>query len=68
MSAYPPSRSTPGRYSVTLEALKEQQHSLNMRLLLALQNHDEEAQAELEQQLGELQKRIDRMKCGVRDT
>ena len=45
----------------TLNTLKEQQHSLNMRILLAVQLHDCAGQAELERQLAELQEEMARV-------
>ena len=50
--------------AVTLKDLKEQLYSLNMRLLLAMQNHDEKAQKDLREQLAEVQKEMDRMCSG----
>lgn len=43
---------------VTLNSLKDELHSLNMRLLLAMQHHNEEAQ------MAEVQTAIDRMCLG----
>lgn len=48
----------------TLNALKERLYSLNMRMLLAMQNHDEEAQKEIRKQMAVLQEEIDRMCLG----
>ena len=45
----------------TLNSLKNQLYSLNMRLLLAMQNHDTEAQEDLKKQMAAVQKEIDRM-------
>ena len=44
---------------VTLNDLKEELYSLNMRLLLAIQNHDGEAQKNLEAQIAALQDQIE---------
>jgi len=49
---------------VTLNSLKEELYSLNMRLRLAMQNHDELEQEELQRQMVELQKDIDCMSSG----
>lgn len=49
---------------ITLNSLKEELYSLNMRLRLAMENHDEEAQEELKKQMAELQKDIDSMGSG----
>jgi len=54
MNGYGLSRADLIRRGETLNSLKLQQQSLNMRLLLALQNHDEAMQAELEAQLKEV--------------
>lgn len=48
----------------TLNSLKEQMYSLNMRMLLAIQNHDEEAQEEIRKQMAVLQEEINRMCLG----
>jgi len=44
---------------VTLNSLKDEMHSLNMRLLLAIQNHDREAQEEINRQITSIQDEID---------
>jgi hypothetical protein len=49
---------------VTLETLKEELYSLNMRLRLAMQIHDDTTQRALEQQIGELDRQINAMKDG----
>lgn len=54
------------RRSVTLNSLKEQQFSLNMRMLLAMQTHNEAAQKDLKGQLIEVQKEIERLCLGSR--
>lgn len=48
----------------TLNNLKEQMYSLNMRMLLAMQNHDEETQEEIRKQMAVLQEEIDQMCLG----
>lgn len=45
----------------TLNSLKDQLYSLNMRLLLAMQNHDGEAQEDIKRQVAAVQKEIDQM-------
>jgi hypothetical protein len=55
-----------GRYGITLEDLKRREYSLNMRLLLSLENHDEAMQRDLEQQLREVKGQIDALQCGSR--
>lgn len=57
-------RSRPYNRAGTLNSLKEQMYSLNMRMLLAIQNHDEEAQEEIRKQMRVLQKEIDQMCLG----
>ncbi len=49
---------------ITLNSLKEDLYSLNMRLRLAMQNHDELEQEELRRQMVELQKDIDCIESG----
>lgn len=49
---------------VTLNSLKDELHSLNMRLLLAMQHHNEEARRDIEAQMAEVQAAIDRMCLG----
>lgn len=49
---------------VTLNTLKDQLYSLNMRMLLAMQNHDEEMQEEIRNQMAEVQNEIDCMCLG----
>jgi len=46
------------RRGETMNSLKSKQQSLNMRLLLAMQNHDEEMQVELKSQLKEVEDQI----------
>jgi len=58
MSGYGLSRAELIRRGETLSRLKDRQQSLNMRLRLALQNHDEETQAEVERQLAEVTRQI----------
>lgn len=57
MANYP----QPNARRVTLNSLKEQLYSLNMRMLLALQNHDTAAQNEIQLALEKVQNDIDRM-------
>jgi hypothetical protein len=52
------------RYGMTLEGLKEQLHSLNMRLLFSMENHDLETQDTLEREIRELKRKIDSMAVG----
>lgn len=49
---------------VTLNHLKEQLYSLNMRMLLAIQNHDEAAQEDIRRQMGAVQVEIGKMGPG----
>lgn len=48
----------------TLNSLKDELHSLNMRLLLAMQYHNKEMQEEIERQMAAVQKEIDLMCLG----
>lgn len=56
----------PAGRGVTLHDLREQLYSLNMRMLLAMQNHDERAQAEIRDQTAAIQEEIDRLCLGGR--
>lgn len=58
MSGYGPSRSELIRREETMNGLRDRQHMLNMRLLLAIQNHDAALQTELELRLEELLSQI----------
>lgn len=58
MSGYGPSRSELVRRGETMNGLRDRQHTLNMRLLLAIQNHDAALQTELELRLEELLSQI----------
>ena len=60
------SKRQPSTRAGTLNALKEQLYSLNMRMLLAMQNHDERAQAEIRDQTAAIQEEIDRLCLGGR--
>ena len=60
MSSYY-SKTTPVSRGVTLHYLKDQLYSLNMRLLLAIQHHNEEMQEDIKKQLAEIQAEIDQM-------
>lgn len=46
---------------ITLDSLKDRLHSLNMRMLLAMQNHDEEMQEQIRGQMDALQSEISRI-------
>lgn len=48
----------------TLNDLKEQLHSLNMRMLLALQTHDKQMEEDLQRQIAEVQKKADLLCAG----
>lgn len=48
----------------TLNSLKNQLYSLNMRMLLAMQNHDEDAQKDITEQMAVVQAEIDQMCLG----
>ena len=56
----------PAARGVTLNRLKDELYSLNMRLLLAMQHHNEEEQEDIEAQMAAVQKEIDLMCLGVR--
>ena len=48
----------------TLNSLKDQLYSLNMRMLLAMQSHDEDAQKDIKEQMTAVQAKIDQMCLG----
>ena len=48
----------------TLNSLKDQLYSLNMRMLLAMQNHDEDAQKDITEQMAAVRAEIDQMCLG----
>lgn len=49
---------------ITLNSLKEELYSLNMRMRLAMQNHNEEEQEALRKEIAEVQEEIDCMGSG----
>ena len=55
------SKAAPANRGTTLNVLKDQLYSLNMRMLWAMQNHNEEAQEEIKKQMAAVQEEIDRM-------
>ena len=55
------SETTPASRGVTLNSLKDQLCSLNMRLLLAMQHHNEAMQEDIRKQMAAVQKEIDQM-------
>lgn len=61
-------QSEPGAVNrgTTLNSLKDRLYSLNMRMLLAMQNHDEQAQADIQEQIAAVQEEIDQMCLGGR--
>lgn len=58
------SKALPASRGVTLNSLKDELHSLNMRLLLAMQYHNEEAQEDIKVQMAAVQAEIDHMSLG----
>ena len=64
MGDYHKSKTAASSRGTTLNSLKDQLHSLNMRMLLAMQNHNEDAQEEIKKQTAEVQREIDRMCSG----
>lgn len=58
------SKAPPTSRGVTLNSLKDELYSLNMRMLLAMQNHDEKAQQDIKGQLAVVQAEIDQMCLG----
>lgn len=49
---------------ITLNTLKDEQHMLNMQILLAIQNNDAETQAELKEQFELIENQIEQMRTG----
>lgn len=64
MEDYHKSRASFISRGITLNNLKDQMYSLNMRMRLAMQNHNEEELEELKKQMADLQKEIDCMGSG----
>ena len=58
------SKATPASRGVTLNTLKAELYSLNMRLLLAMQHHNEEEQKDIQAQMTVVQTEIDQMCLG----
>lgn len=61
MSEYPNQNTLSMEKRVTLSSLKEQFYTLNMRMLLAIQNHDGETQEEIKKQMEELNTKMNRL-------
>ena len=55
------SKAKPASRGITLNGLKDELYSLNMRMLLAMQHHNEEAQEDIKKQMAAVQKEIDRI-------
>lgn len=64
MGDYRKSKTALSSRGITLNDLKDELCSLNMRLLLAIQNHDQEVQEEIKKQIAGVQDEIDRMGAG----
>lgn len=58
------SKAMPVSRGVTLNSLKNELYSLNMRMLLAMQHHNEEAQEDIKKQMAAVQAKIDHMSLG----
>lgn len=58
------SKARPASRRVTLNSLKDELYSLNMRLLLAMQHHNEEAQEDIRAQMAVVQAEIDQLSLG----
>lgn len=58
------SKARPASRGVTLNSLKDELYSLNMRMLLAMQHHNEDAQEDIKRQMAEVQAEIDQMCLG----
>lgn len=66
MGSYQTSKAAHSARGITLNDLKDQLGSLNMRMLLAMQNHDEDAQKELEKQMEAVRAETDLLMTGRR--
>lgn len=66
MGSYQTSKAAHSVRGITLNDLKDQLCSLNMRMLLAMQNHDEDAQKEVEKQMEAVQAEMDLLTAGRR--
>lgn len=66
MGSYQTSKAAHSARGITLNDLKEQLCSLNMRMLLAMQNHDEDAQKEVEKQMEAVRAEMDLLMAGKR--
>ena len=58
------SKNTAVSRGVTLKTLKDELYSLNMRLLLAMQHHNKEAQEDIQAQMAVVRAKIDQMSLG----
>lgn len=65
MSSHPDSQNTTLDRRVTLNSLKEDQFALNMRMIYAIQLHDEVEQAKIQGQLEAVQKEIRQLFLGA---
>ncbi len=65
MSSYSNPQNTSSDRRVTLNRLKEDQFALNMRMIYAIQLHDETEQAEIKRQLDAVQKEIQQLLLGT---
>lgn len=65
MSSHPDSQNTTLDRRVTLNSLKEDQFALNMRMIYAIQLHDEAEQAKIQGQLEAVQKEIRQLFLGA---
>ncbi len=63
MSDYHP-KALPASRGATLNSLKDELYSLNMRLLLAMQYHNKDAQEDIKTQMAAVQAEISRMCFG----
>lgn len=66
MGNYHKSKTASSGRGITLNSLKNEMYSLNMRMLLAMQNHNQEAQEEIKKQMIRVQDEIDHMNAGGR--
>ena len=65
MRSYSNPQNTSSDRRVTLNRLKEDQFALNMRMIYAIQLHDETERAEIKRQLDAVQKEIQQLLLGT---
>lgn len=65
MSNHPDPQKIPSSRRVTLNSLREDQFALNMRMIFAMQLHDEAEQTKIKQQMEKVQEEIQQLFLGT---